>query len=103
MRLWPFRRRPRLPSLPADDLLITEERLRHAADGVLVVHERQIRGPVIVFRGALQVDPARAVDTLLARFNAFGYTPFLKAERNGGVVVQAWPARRPDRSSRCRR
>src|SRR6266404_4855216 len=91
MRLWPFRRRPRLPSLPADDLLITEERLRHAADGVLVVHERQIRGPVIVFRGALQVDPARAVDTLLARFNAFGYTPFLKAERNGGVVVQAWP------------
>ena len=92
MRLWPFRRR-RVPlaSLPADDLLITEERLRHAADGVLVVHERQIRGPVIVFHGALQVDPARAVDTLLTRFKAFGYTPFLKAERDGGVVVQAWP------------
>ena len=92
MRLWPFRRRRRrLPPLPADDLLITEERLRHAADGVLIVHERQIRGPVIVFRGALQVDPARAVDTLLARFSAFGYTPFLRAERDGGVVVQAWP------------
>ena len=92
MRLWPFRRRRvPLPPLPADDLLITEERLRHAADGVLIVHERQIRGPVIVFRGALQVEPARAVDTLLARFNAFGYTPFLKAERDGGVVVQAWP------------
>src|ERR1043166_5146448 len=91
MRLWPFRRRVPLPPLPADDLLITEERLRHAADGVLIVHERQIRGPVIVFRGALQTDPARAVDTLLARFGAFGYTPFLKAERDGGVVVQAWP------------
>ena len=92
MRPWPFRRRRApLASLPADDLLITEERLRHATDGVLVVHDRQIRGPVIVFRGALQVDPARAVDTLLARFNAFGYTPFLKAERDGVVVVQAWP------------
>jgi len=92
MRLWPFRRRRvPLPPLPADDLLITEERLRHAADGVLIVHERQIRGPVIVFRGALQVDPARAVDTLLARFGAFGYTPFLRAERDGGVLVQAWP------------
>src|SRR5919108_1383353 len=91
MRLWPFRRRIPLPPLPADDLLVTEERLRHAAEGVLIVHERQIRGPVIVFRGALQVDPARAVDTLLERFSAFGYTPFLRAERDGGVMVQAWP------------
>jgi membrane-associated protease RseP (regulator of RpoE activity) len=92
MRLWPFRRRRApLPPLPADDLLITEERLRTAAEGVLIVHERQIRGPVILFRGALRVDPARAVDTLLARFGPFGYTPFLKAERDGGVVVQAWP------------
>src|SRR6185436_11140450 len=92
MRLWPFRRRRiPLPPLPADDLLIIEERLRHAADGVLIVHERQIRGPVIVFRGALQTEPAKAVDTLLERFGAFGYTPFLKAERGGGVAVQAWP------------
>ena len=91
MRLWPFRRRRPLASLPGDDLLITEERLRHATDGVLTVHERQIRGPVIVFHGALQMDPPRAVDTLLARFRAFGYTPFLKAEHDGGVMVQAWP------------
>ena len=92
MRLWPFRRRRApLPTLPADDLLVTEERLRHAAEGVLLVHERQIRGPVIVFRGALQAEPARAMDTLLARFRPFGYTPFLRAERDGGVVVQAWP------------
>jgi membrane-associated protease RseP (regulator of RpoE activity) len=91
MRLWPFRRRAPLPPLPADDLLVTEERLRHATDGVLIVHERQIRGPVIVFRGALQTDPGRAVDILLARFRDFGYTPFLRAERDGGVVVQAWP------------
>ncbi len=92
MRLWPFRRRRiPLPPLPADDLLVIEEQLRHAADGVLIVHERQIRGPVIVFRGALQTEPARAVETLLERFGAFGYTPFLKAERGGGVAVQAWP------------
>src|SRR5689334_12924983 len=91
MRLWPFRRRPALASLPADDLLITEERLRHATEGVLAVHDRQIRGPVIVFHGTLQLEAARAVDTLVARFGAFGYTPFLKAERDGGVLVQAWP------------
>jgi Zn-dependent protease len=38
-----------------------------------------------------QTEPARAVETLLERFGAFGYTPFLKAERGGGVAVQAWP------------
>ena len=92
MRLWPFRRRrAALPPLPAGDLLVPEERLRHAADGVLVVHERQIRGPVILFRGALQVEAPRAVDTLLTRFGEFGYTPFLRAERDGSVLVQAWP------------
>ena len=91
MRLWPFRHRRPLPALPPDDLLVTEEQLRHAADGVLAVRERQIRGPVIVFRGQLEMDPRRALDALLARFGRFGYTPFLRAERDGGVVVQAWP------------
>ncbi len=90
MRLWPFRRRRPAPAPPPDDLLVTEEQLRHAADGVLAVRERQIRGPVIVFRGDLQMDPTRALDTLLERFGRFGYTPFLRAEGDG-VVVQAWP------------
>jgi membrane-associated protease RseP (regulator of RpoE activity) len=90
MRLWPFRRRPVAPPLPSEDLLVTEERLRHAADDVLAVHERQIRGGVIVFHGALRVEAARALAALEARFAPFGYTPFLRAER-GGVMVQAWP------------
>jgi membrane-associated protease RseP (regulator of RpoE activity) len=90
MRFWPFRRRPETAALPSEDLLVTEERLRHAAEDVFTAHERQIRGGVIVFHGSLRVDPARALDALVARFSPFGYTPFLRAERDG-VMVQAWP------------
>jgi membrane-associated protease RseP (regulator of RpoE activity) len=91
MPFWPFRRRRRLtPSLASEDLLLTEERLRHAAEDVLDVRERQIRGGVIVLRGQLRTDTSRALDTLLTRFAPFGYTPFLRAERDG-VSVQAWP------------
>src|SRR5687767_10012761 len=89
-RLWPLRRRPETVPLASEDLLVTEERLRHAAEDVLVVHERQIRGGVILFRGALQVDAPRALETLVARFAPLGYTPFVRAEGQG-VVVQAWP------------
>jgi membrane-associated protease RseP (regulator of RpoE activity) len=90
MRFWPFRRRSVAVPLPSEDLLVTEERLRHAAEDVLAVQERQIRGGVIVFHGALRVEAARALAALEARFAPFGYTPFLRAER-GGVMVQAWP------------
>jgi membrane-associated protease RseP (regulator of RpoE activity) len=92
MPFWPFRRRPRpVVSLPTEDLLVTEERLRTAAEPVLDVHERQIRGGVIVLRGRLRTGVPAALDTLLGRFEPFGYTPFLRAERDGLVVVQAWP------------
>jgi membrane-associated protease RseP (regulator of RpoE activity) len=90
MRWWPFRRRRPLALPVSEDLLLTEERLRHAAEDVLVVSERQIRGGVILFRGALRVEAPRALDILLARFAPFGYTPFLKTEADG-VLVQAWP------------
>jgi membrane-associated protease RseP (regulator of RpoE activity) len=90
MRWWPFRRRPGVAPLPSEDLLITEERLRHAAEDVLAVHDRQIRGGVILFRGTLRVEAARALAMLLARFEPFGYTPFVRAEGDG-VLVQAWP------------
>jgi membrane-associated protease RseP (regulator of RpoE activity) len=91
MRLWPFHRRARpAPALASEDLLVTEERLRHAAADVLEVHERQIRGGVIVFRGRLRGDARGALDALLGRFEPFGYTPFLRADGDG-VVVQAWP------------
>jgi membrane-associated protease RseP (regulator of RpoE activity) len=91
MRFWPRRRRPDVALLPSEDLLVTEEQLRLAAEDVLVVHERQIRGPVVVFRGDLRVAHERAVDVLLERFAPLGYTPVLRAD-GAGVVVQAWPA-----------
>jgi membrane-associated protease RseP (regulator of RpoE activity) len=91
MPFWPFRRRPGpAPSLPSEDLLVTEEQLRRAAEDVMEVRERQIRGGVIILRGRLRTDASRAVATLLGRFQPFGYTPFLRAERDG-VSVQAWP------------
>ncbi len=90
MRLWPFRRRPAVVRLASEDLVVTEERLRHAAEDVLVVHERQIRGGVILFHGTLRVDAAHALQTLLARFAPLGYTPFLQPD-GGGVTMQAWP------------
>ncbi|MGH7313418.1 MAG: site-2 protease family protein [Candidatus Rokuibacteriota bacterium] len=89
-RFWPFRRRASVVPLASEDLLATEERLRHAAEDVLVVHERQIRGGVVLFRGTLRVETPRALETLLARFEPFGYTPFVRAEGDG-VLVQAWP------------
>jgi membrane-associated protease RseP (regulator of RpoE activity) len=91
MRLWPFRPRPRAaPPLPAEDLLATEEALRRAAEDVLAVRERQIRGPVVVLRGDLRVTHERAMDVLIERFTSLGYTPVLAADGDG-VVVQAWP------------
>src|SRR5438128_11928190 len=89
MRFWPFRDRPAAPP-PADDLLVTEELLRRNVEDLLVVRERQIRGGVIVFRGDLLLSPSRAADTLLERFRAFGYTPFIRSDGDG-VVVQASP------------
>jgi membrane-associated protease RseP (regulator of RpoE activity) len=90
-RRWrPFRRRPDPGALASEDLLVTEERLRRAAEDVLAVHERQIRGGAILLRGALRVDAPRAVETLRARFEPLGYTPFVRTEGDG-VLVQAWP------------
>jgi membrane-associated protease RseP (regulator of RpoE activity) len=93
MRFWPRRRRPVVAPLPSEDLLVTEARLRLAAEDVLAVRDRQIRGPVVVFRGDLRVGHERAVDVLLERFAPLGYTPILRADGDGGgVIVQAWPA-----------
>jgi membrane-associated protease RseP (regulator of RpoE activity) len=76
--------------LPPEDLLVTEAHLRHAAEDVLAIDERQIRGGVIVLHGTLRVDPRQALDTLITRFAPLGYTPFLRPE-GAGVIVQAWP------------
>lgn len=90
MRFWPFRgRRPAAPP-PPPDLVVTEDLLRRSVEDLLLVRELEIRGGIFSFRGELLVAPARALDVLLERLRPFGYTPFLRASREG-VVVQAWP------------
>src|SRR5215475_12205403 len=89
MRLWSSRRAEASASA-TDDLLIAEDRLRGSVHDVFAVHERQIRGGVIIFRGELLTDPARALDVLLARFRPLGYTPFVRRDATG-AVIQAWP------------
>jgi membrane-associated protease RseP (regulator of RpoE activity) len=90
MRLWPARPRRRSAVPPPEDVLVTEEQLRRNVEDVLVVRDRQVRGSVIVFRGALTIEPRRALDLLIDRFRPFGYTPFLRQEGDT-VAVQAWP------------
>src|SRR2546425_5985322 len=91
MRLWPARRRwSGLATLPTDDLLITEALLRRNVEDLMTVRDRQIQGRAIVFRGDLQVAPARAVALMLARLKPLGYTPFLRGH-DRLVSVQAVP------------
>lgn len=90
MRWWPTRAR-RLPAPPPpDEMLVTEDRLRRNVEDVLAVRDRQIHGGIVVFRGELVTEPARALDLLVARFRPIGYTPYLREEA-GLVSVQALP------------
>jgi membrane-associated protease RseP (regulator of RpoE activity) len=89
MRWW--RRTSMQGEPPAEDLLATEEALRTSIADVLSVHDRQIRGGVIVFRGTLTTDAARASAVMRERFRPYGYTPFVRTGASG-VVVQAWPS-----------
>ena len=80
-----------MPGEPlSEDLLATEEALRTSIDDILLVHDRQIRGGVIIFRGTLTIGAARASAVMLERFRPYGYTPFVRTGPSG-VVVQAWP------------
>ncbi len=102
MRLWPFRARSSTAALAAaEDAAFIEEVLRRNVEDVLDVHERQIHGGAIVFHGQLLVEPVRARELLEERFGGFGYTPFLRAERDG-VTVQALPLVSPLAPERVR-
>src|SRR5437879_5412526 len=81
-RWWPIRGRARRlpPPPPPDEMLVIEDRLRRNVEDVLSIRDRQIRGGIVVFRGSLTTDPARALDLLIARFRPFGYTPYLREE-----------------------
>ncbi|MBI3826180.1 MAG: site-2 protease family protein [Candidatus Rokubacteria bacterium] len=64
--------------------------LHQAIRDVFVPRERTVRGSVFVYRGALLVPAARALDVLLPRLEPLGFTPFLRAD-GADVVLQAWP------------
>jgi hypothetical protein len=103
MRLWSFRGRRAVPDPPEEDLLVTEDVLRRSLEDVLAVRGRQIRGGVIVFRGDLLVELARALDVLLDA-RRFGYTPFLRAEATASSSRRgrsATPARRSESGLTC--
>ncbi|HEY7538494.1 MAG TPA: hypothetical protein VIF11_00025, partial [Methylomirabilota bacterium] len=91
MRWWPLRRRRRLPPPPPpDEMLVIEDRLRRNVEDVLTIRDRHVLGGIVVFRGELMTEPARALDLLIDRFRPLGYTPYLR-EESGAVAVQAWP------------
>jgi membrane-associated protease RseP (regulator of RpoE activity) len=90
MRLWPSRRDAEPALLASDDLLVAEDRLRRNVEDLFAVRERQIRGGVVIFRGAFTSDPARALEELITRFRPLGYTPFVRRDGTG-AVIQAWP------------
>src|SRR3989442_1444019 len=91
MRFWPSRRRPVAVPPSSEDLLITEDLLRRSVENVLAVRECQIHGAVIAYRGQLRLAPPRALEVLQARFRPLGFTPFLREDGRGEVVVQAVP------------
>src|SRR5687768_10310453 len=90
MRWWRQRRSFMPAEPPSEDLLATEEALRTSIGDILSINDRQIRGGVIIFRGTLTIDAARASTVLRERFRPYGYTPYVRTGP-AGVVVQAWP------------
>lgn len=91
MRFWPMRRRPTPASPPPDDLILVGDMLRRNLDDVLAVYDNGEKNGVFLFRGQLILAPARALELLRERFERFGYTPYLRKDRQGGVLLQAWP------------
>jgi len=70
--------------LATDDLLVVEDRLRRNVQDVFSVHERQIRGGVVIFRGEFMGEPTRGLDVIVGRFRPLGYTPFVRRDPSSG-------------------
>lgn len=79
MRLWT--RRPAEPPPRWEDLVPLERLLRSAAEDVLAIETRQVRGGAIALGGRLRVPPGLALDRLRPRLAPYGYTPFLREEQ----------------------
>jgi len=72
--------------------VLTGDVLRRSLDDVLAVYDDGEKNGVFLFRGQLATTPARALELLRERFARVGYTPYIRADRAGGVLLQAWPA-----------
>jgi membrane-associated protease RseP (regulator of RpoE activity) len=82
--MWPFRRRAHysVSAIPSDALLLTEDTLRGHIEDLFVVKERQARGATLRWGGELRVAPSRALSIIASRFKPYGFTPFLKRDRD---------------------
>ena len=82
--MWPFRRRERyaVSGIPPGSLLLTEDALRRGIEDLFVVRERQAQGLKLRWGGDLRVKASGALPIIENRFRPFGFTPFLKQERD---------------------
>jgi len=80
MRFWPLVRHPRY-AIPAS-LPFAQEALRRQVEDVLLVKEEEVRGLVLRWGGHLVAAPARALPIVEQRFRPYGFTPFLKREKD---------------------
>jgi membrane-associated protease RseP (regulator of RpoE activity) len=90
MRFLPMRPRPTPAPPRPDDVLVLGDLLRRNVEDILAVDGNAQRGGMFQFRGQLITTPARALEVLRERFERFGYTPYIRPERDR-VIVQAWP------------
>ena len=88
MRLWPFARRPR--AAVSDSWFIAEDALRHEIEDMFVVKEQEARGVTLRWGGELLMAPARALPIIEQRFRPYGFTPFLKREKDV-IWIEAAP------------
>ncbi|PWU25050.1 MAG: site-2 protease family protein [Candidatus Rokuibacteriota bacterium] len=82
--MWPFRRRGRyaLTGALPESLLLTEDVLRQTLEDLFAVKERQAQGLKLRWGGQLRIPPASALPIIEHRFKPYGFTPFLKRERD---------------------
>jgi membrane-associated protease RseP (regulator of RpoE activity) len=82
--MWPFSRRGRyaIAGIPPESLLVTEDALRRGIEDLFLVKERQAQGLKLRWGGELRIKPSGALPIIENRFKPFGFTPFLKQERD---------------------
>ena len=82
--MWPFRspRDNTVSSALPQSLLLTDAALSRGIDDLFRATEHQAQGLILRWGGELLVKPAHALPILEARFQPYGYAPFLKRARD---------------------